>query len=93
MNCKKAKIKFPLALLESVRMPQAKSAKITPSTTEYAAQPYEVQVCGSQVLIGLVSALGVSEPVSLGAKTVVVWRMRLFCLQRYVGTYLAKPGA
>jgi hypothetical protein len=31
-------IPFSLALLESVRMLQAKSAKITPSTMEYAAQ-------------------------------------------------------
>ena len=46
-------IPFPLALLESVRMPQAKGAKITSSTMEYAGQPYEVQVSGSQVLIGL----------------------------------------
>jgi len=59
MNCKRAKIKSHfLALLEGARMPQAKSAKITPSTMEYAVQPYEVQVSGSQVLIGLVSALG-----------------------------------
>ena len=50
-------IPFPLALL-GVRMPQAKSAKITSSTMEHAVQPYEVQVSGSQVLIGLVSALG-----------------------------------
>ena len=49
-------IPFPLALLESVRMPLAKSANS--STMEYAGQPYEVQVSGSQVLIGLVSALG-----------------------------------
>ena len=51
-------LSFPLALLEGVRMPQVKSAKITPSTMEYAGQPSEVQVSGSQVLIGLVSALG-----------------------------------
>jgi hypothetical protein len=80
-------IPFPLALL-GVRMPQAKSAKITSSTMEHAVQPYEVQVSGSQVLRPSLR-IGVSEPVSLGAKTMVVWRIRLFCLQRYAGTYLA----
>jgi len=63
-------IPFPLALLESVRMPQAKSAKITSSTMEYAGQPYEVQVSGSQVLIGLVSALG--------SLSLFLWALRLW---------------
>lgn len=62
-------IPFPLAL-ESVRMPQAKSAKITSSTMEYAGQPYEVQVSGSQVLIGLVSALG--------SLSLFLWALRLW---------------
>lgn len=62
-------IPFPLALLESVRMPQAKSAKIT-SSMEYAGQPYQVQVSGSQVLIGLVSALG--------SLSLFLWALRLW---------------
>ena len=65
-------IPFPLALLESVRMPQAKSAKITSSTMEHAVQPYEVQVSGSQVLIGLVSALG--------SLSLFLWALRLWLL-------------
>ena len=55
-------IPFPLAL--------EKSAKITSSTMEYAGQPYEIQVSGSQVLIGLVSALG--------SLSLFLWALRLW---------------